>query len=120
MTMKFLIAVLVFLCGLSLAVLEISDVASNEYSMTRNLESFRSYHEVIAKSNDRARLDQKSLLIIFDTTNSMGSDLEQLRSAALDVVKVFAAKKNEPIFNYVLSLFNDPSKMFSCSCQYQC
>ena len=60
--------------------------------------------------NDRARPDQKSLLIVFDTTGSMSRDLNQLKNGAKDIVKAFSAKTNDPIFNYVLSLFNDPSK----------
>lgn len=60
--------------------------------------------------NDRARPDQKSLMIIFDTTGSMSDDLDQLRGAAEEIVNTFSAKANNPIYNYILSLFNDPSK----------
>lgn len=60
--------------------------------------------------NDRPRPDQKSLIIAFDTTGSMSADLEQLRSAASEIVNIFSAKDSNPIFNYILSLFNDPSK----------
>lgn len=60
--------------------------------------------------NDRPRRDQKSLLIVFDTTNSMAKDLAQLKGGAQDIVNNFASRSDQPIYNYVLSLFNDPSK----------
>jgi hypothetical protein len=70
--------------------------------------------EMFSKSksdfNDRPRPDQKSLLIVFDTTGSMNNDLTQLRDGAQDIVNTYSAKTNNPIYNYVLSLFNDPSK----------
>lgn len=51
---------------------------------------------------------QRSLVIVFDTTASMGDDLVQLREAAIMIVEEFKALKNNPIYNYVLSPFNDP------------
>lgn len=53
-------------------------------------------------------IKQRSLVIVFDTTASMGDDLDQLRDAAITIVKEFEALKNNPIYNYVLSPFNDP------------
>lgn len=63
-------------------------------------------------STDRPKRDQKSLLIVFDTTGSMGKDLVEMRGGANDIVNNFARRSEQPIFNYVLSLFNDPSKYF--------
>lgn len=60
--------------------------------------------------NDRPTRDQKSLLIAFDTTGSMAKDLAELRQGAQDIVSNFAERKDQPIYNYVLSLFNDPCK----------
>lgn len=74
---------------------------------------FKMFHHAKADSmdwNDRPRRDQKSLLIVFDTTQSMDRDLEQLRYGATDIVNNFAVRKDQPIYNYVLSLFNDPGK----------
>lgn len=72
------------------------------------LKSFRSKRDV----GDDPRSDQKSLLIIFDSTGSMGSDLAQLRQAAKDIVNFFAERDDKPIYNYILSVFNDPSNFF--------
>lgn len=63
------------------------------------------------EENDRPRSDQKSLMIVFDTTGSMSRDLEQLRLGANDIVNNFASREDNPIFNYILSLFNDPCKL---------
>jgi hemicentin len=52
--------------------------------------------------------NKKSLLIIFDGTGSMGTDLAQLRSGANDIIKDFSSRENSPIDNYVLVIFRDP------------
>lgn len=57
-----------------------------------------------------ARVDQRSLLIIFDGTSSMGGDLVQLRSAAQEIINEFSNRKDNPIFNYILVVFRDPGK----------
>jgi hypothetical protein len=62
--------------------------------------------------NKTKLISQKSLLIIFDNTNSMMDDLIQLRSAAKKIVVHYSARKEKPIKNYVLSVFNDPSMNF--------
>lgn len=54
------------------------------------------------------RPDQKSLLIVFDGTNSMRKDLEQLLGAAREIVKTLAALEEKPIYNYILSVYRDP------------
>lgn len=105
MTMKFLIAILVFqFCQLSIAALENYDVNFKRNSVMINSKADVDW-------NDRARPDQKSLLIAFDTTGSMAADLQQLQSGAEDIVRTFSEKPNDPIYNYVLSLFNDPCEL---------
>lgn len=64
--------------------------------------------------DERAGSDQKSLMIVFDMTSSMASDLTQLRLGANDIVNDFASRNDTPIFNYILSLFDDPCK-FNCA-----
>lgn len=59
---------------------------------------------------DRPRPDQKSLLIVFDATGSMHDDLEQLRAGAQEIINELSARKDNPIFNYVLVVYRDPSK----------
>lgn len=56
----------------------------------------------------RPRPDQKSLLIVFDATRSMSSDLAQLRGAASKIVEKLSSREDNPIYNYVLSIFRDP------------
>jgi hypothetical protein len=56
------------------------------------------------------RNSKLSLGIVFDTTGSMGSDLKQLREAAEIIVNRFSFDESNPIDNYILSKFNDPSK----------
>lgn len=63
---------------------------------------------------DRPRPDQKSLLIVFDATGSMHDDLEQLRAGAQEIVTELSARQDNPIYNYVLVVYRDPSK-FSLS-----
>lgn len=53
---------------------------------------------------------QKSLMIVFDGTGSMSRDLEQLRSGATDIVNDLSSRANNPIYDYILTIFNDPSK----------
>lgn len=54
---------------------------------------------------------QKDLLIVFDATASMGTDLAQLRSAAIEIVNVLARKEEDPINQFILSIFRDPSEL---------
>lgn len=58
----------------------------------------------------RPRPDQKSLLIVFDATGSMATDLAQLRKGAQEIVNKLAAQAENPIYNYILSVFRDPSE----------
>ena len=59
---------------------------------------------------DRPRPDQKSLLIVFDATGSMHDDLEQLRAGAQEIINELSAREDNPIYNYVLVVYRDPSK----------
>lgn len=59
-------------------------------------------------SNRTVYAPSKTLSIILDTTGSMWDDLQSLRSAAVEIVKKFVSYENNPIEDYVLSLFNDP------------
>lgn len=67
----------------------------------------------------RARPDQKSLLIIFDATGSMTTNLAQVKVSAQQIVVELAEHAENPIYNYVLSVFRDegsiPSKIFCFS-----
>lgn len=60
---------------------------------------------------DRPRPDQRSLLIVFDATGSMHDDLEQLRSGAQEIVNELSARVDNPIYNYVLVVYRDPSEL---------
>lgn len=59
---------------------------------------------------DRPRPDQRSLLIVFDATGSMHDDLEQLRAGAQQIVSELSARDDNPIYNYVLVVYRDPSE----------
>lgn len=59
---------------------------------------------------DRPRPDQRSLLIVFDATGSMHDDLEQLRAGAKEIVNELSVREDNPIFNYVLVVYRDPSE----------
>lgn len=56
----------------------------------------------------RARPDQKSLLVIFDATGSMGPNLAQVKASARDIVVALAEHAENPIYNYILSVYRDP------------
>lgn len=62
----------------------------------------------------RERPDQKSLLIIFDATGSMSTNLAQVKASAQEIVVALAEHAENPIYNYVLSAYRDngtkPSK----------
>ena len=61
---------------------------------------------------DRPRPNQRSLVIIFDGTASMHDDLKQLTDGAQKIVNELSKRKDNPIFNYVLVVFRDPSKKY--------
>lgn len=51
---------------------------------------------------------KKSLVIVFDTTGSMGDDLKNLQSAAVDITELLKKHPDNPVGNYILSKFDDP------------
>lgn len=57
-----------------------------------------------------SRQNRRSLLIVFDTTKSMYDDLTLLRNAAKEIATNFEKRVKKPIYNYGLTLFNDPSE----------
>lgn len=61
---------------------------------------------------DRPRPNQRSLVIIFDGTASMHDDLKQLTDGAQKIVNELSMRDDNPIFNYVLVVFRDPSKKY--------
>ncbi|KAG5680582.1 hypothetical protein PVAND_010079 [Polypedilum vanderplanki] len=68
-----------------------------------------SYSDNRKNFKDRPRIDQKSLLLVFDGTGSMHDDLKQLRSGAEEIIHDFSTREDSPIFNYVLVVFRDPN-----------
>ena len=41
---------------------------------------------------------------------SMGSELEQLKEGAQEIVQEMATRTDSPVYNYILVAFNNPSK----------
>lgn len=60
----------------------------------------------------KKRGSRKSLLIVFDGTNSMRVALDQMREAAKDIISNLYQREDRPIKNYVLSVFKDPCKRY--------
>lgn len=63
------------------------------------------------RANDQPKPNQKSLVFIFDGTSSMTRDLEQLRTAAKQIVNELSLREDNPIFNYILVIFRDPGML---------
>lgn len=61
----------------------------------------------------RKQIVQKSLLMVFDGTLSMRDDLAQMVPAAKEIIKSFTSRKENPIKNFVLTVFQDPSKTYA-------
>lgn len=53
---------------------------------------------------------QKSLVIVFDGTGSMGNNLQELIPAANSIIDNFASRPDKPIHNFILTVFHDPSE----------
>lgn len=64
----------------------------------------------IFREKEKRKFVQKSLLIVFDGSPSMKDDLEQMRDAAKQIIKKYSDREESPIKNYVLTIFQDPSK----------
>lgn len=62
-------------------------------------------------ANDLPKPNQKSLVFIFDGTGSMTKDLEQLRTAAKQILNELSLREDNPIFNYILVIFRDPGML---------
>lgn len=65
----------------------------------------------VCNNDNQVEDGQKDLLIVFDATGSMRTDLAQLREAAIEIVKDLSNKEQDPINKYVLSVFRDPGKL---------
>lgn len=61
-------------------------------------------------ANSLMEVDEKSLVIIFDGTNSMADVLIQLRTAAIEIIDKLTAQNENHIKNYILVVFRDPSE----------
>lgn len=59
----------------------------------------------------RKKVPKKSLLIVFDGTNSMRDDLIQMRNAAKQIINNLYVREDKPIENYVLTVFKDPCEL---------
>lgn len=60
----------------------------------------------VASQIPNHRHNQPSLLIVFDDTGSMSKDLVQLRQGAKELTQELSRRTENPIYNYVLSVFN--------------
>lgn len=54
--------------------------------------------------------DDKSLVIVFDATASMGDDLVQLRSSAIEIINDLSSQEKNEIINFILIVFRDPGE----------
>jgi hypothetical protein len=63
---------------------------------------------VIIVANALAAIEDRSLAIIFDGTGSMGKDLEQLKSAAKEIIDELSKQERNHITEYILVVFRDP------------
>lgn len=91
-----------------------SDFSDEECELVEDVElpenpSDRTSIKKVYKGKPRS--NQKSLLIIFDGTGSMRRDLVQLREGAREIVKAYSQGAENPIYNYVLSVFRDPGEI---------
>lgn len=65
--------------------------------------------DLIAAFDKMKSKKKTSLSLIFDNTGSMSKDLKNLRSAAIKIIDKFNSYgADNPIGNYILSIFNDP------------
>jgi hypothetical protein len=55
---------------------------------------------------------QKSLLIVFDGTESMKGVMNEFKKAAEEIIKTFANREKKPIKNYVLVVFESNSMTY--------
>ena len=99
---------------ISLIILVKSDFADEECNIWVNQET--TTVEIAADkpknlssvSKMTAEKRKKSLVFVFDATSSMSEDLAQLKGAAKEIITAFSEQKENPISNYILSVFRDP------------
>lgn len=70
--------------------------------------------DLSAKANNQ-NYTKKSLIVVFDGTNSMVNDLIQMQAAVREIVQNLSVGENKSIKNYVLTVFRDPSKNINAS-----
>jgi hypothetical protein len=61
-------------------------------------------------NSTRPKPGQRSLGIVFDTTGSMGEELETLRREIKVLLEFAATLPTNPFYNYIFVDFNDPGK----------
>lgn len=62
---------------------------------------------IINKLNTFHPTDQTSFVIVFDATESMANDLEQLKYGVQKIVNKFTIDDNSPIYNYIFVPFRE-------------
>lgn len=111
------VVLIISLCGM-VASAELFNQIDNDTTslMLEDFESVSNYRTHVKRENrndyESPRPDQRSLLIVFDATGSMHDDLEQLRAGAQEIINEFSVRADNPIYNYVLVVYRDPSKWF--------
>jgi len=99
-----------------------SNSLQHETNVTHNNKSKRQAPRTDRRKDykNRPRPDQRSLLIVFDATGSMHDDLTQLRAGAQEIINEMSARDDNPIYNYVLVVYRDPSEYFSYRLSLMC
>lgn len=95
-------------CGQEMQHHKTEPISNNKPSLNKNESSPQPLAAYTGSRNNSQ--NQKDLLIVFDATGSMGPDLAQLRSAAIEIINDLSRKVEDPIHNFVLSVFRDPGK----------
>lgn len=83
-----------------------SDDTTVENEITNSIDK-----QISSVSKSERKNAKKSLVIVFDGTNSMKEDLDQMRDAAKEIITELSEVKDKPIKNYVLTVFKDPSEL---------
>lgn len=110
-SLKLFIATLIVLLGDKIALAQLDD-ACEVYEAFEEVETAPVASKSSKADDGGPRSDQRSLLIVFDATGSMAGDLAQLRAGAIEIVNELSEKENNPVFNYILSVFRDPGKFY--------
>lgn len=85
---------------------ELNKVGENRGNSCDQKEPLRRLRRDVAPPSE----GQTSLVFIFDDTGSMHDDLKELRKGAKKITQEFANRENNPIYDYILVRFNDPSE----------